>query len=238
MVEDFERVNGRIVFYYDTTEQTATLREISELLNWANDIVKELKKHNVPVTLNNVTAFIQVREIEKKRESKSPVLAGGLPVKGFQMVHNDLALCLPDGEEARILSAEFDGMDKLPKNAQERLKHEIKNDFEELKGKCLSIRQKYRNECFNALSLSCICIDKDGEVALTKDFAQKAKENSAICAQDERAERLFLALNELTKSINDNIIPLMNCHTFLFDLFYITEKGLTLKREGINYNFI
>lgn len=237
--EEVERIDGKIVLYYDDSKRAEYLSNANSVLNYCNHILGLISGSKLFIpTVDLVKAFSFVHIIEEKEEIEKKYSGGVGLLKTPQLYKINQFYNLNTTEDEKIakemLLAEIGGANT---RVSEMIEKELLKDYETLKKKCYDLRQKFRiDDKLSAVDFSIFEL-KDGCLMLTGDFLDRAKKESAVLADTKKAENLFLALRKIEHILNTEVWENMNSPEYLPKMLNATRMGFGFTMN-VNYNLI
>lgn len=235
MKKKIERIEGRVLFYFDKELYDTKIRSYGTIIGLASCIADMLKKKKYPVTIEYLKAFINVsKRVESTKKEK--VYAGGIPTDVFTEYESKEVFDLPDGVEDKLKAELLKGFDNLSAAVRAPLEKEIMEGLEQLKADCYTKKVwhlRKDEDILKSFDLDYLQLGANDSPEFVSDFIQKIKNSCAVCAENPKAENLYVLIMELEEKINE-VAELCKNPSLLLDMFQYVNGEYQLP---MNFNF-
>lgn len=220
-----------VVFYFDREKYAETIKSYGRVINFAQDVQRELKKVGITPTLENICGFMQVHFENRPIKSEKQLLG----VSEAYELKEQYYYTTPETEE-EIKKFIEESVAPYPPTLREKYKESLENSVEKTKDSCYRLRSLWSKHIasidYNALQYDA----KEDSIMLKKEFIERIKSECNVTAESERAEKLYNKLCSVCEDLNEIKELSLNPDMILGVLRYDGEE-FTLT-PNTNYNYL
>lgn len=192
----------QIKFYFDNLKYAEKMRHVRLSIMFAKEIVQAVAKSEINADIDIIRGLYDVHYEKQETVQNNVQVVGALNNSNTPKMYNNVLVTNERGERAFNAYLE-EQLSRYPKPLQKRYKSDIIGIIENLKMECYGIRQKWeRNESFiNTVPSYAIEID-DKDVKVSLDFTNELRNTCNVYAKDDRAVKVYKALEKAVKALN------------------------------------